>query len=229
MVSAADGTFSFQQLPAIDKVKVSIHRYMMDDTEKGIVLTESNTVALGDVAMTAKRLSPAKVTVTSTKSVANVAWETPADFTEYRHDSGIYDGRLGNINGTKNSVYGAVYRTPAILSSMSWFTDKYLQEHKSVNIFVFDLDTDGNPTSTVLFSRENVANVDNEWNTFVFPTELTAPRGYMLAISAEGHAGLGIAKATDEYPFAERESCFSDDYKTGVFTYVEEPTSTVRS
>ena len=114
-VSAADGTFSFQQLPAIDKVKVSIHRYMMDDAEKEIVLTESNTIALGDVAMTAKRLSPAKVTVTSTKSVANVAWETPADFTEYRHDSGIYDGRLGNINGTKNSVYGAVYRTPAIL------------------------------------------------------------------------------------------------------------------
>lgn len=221
-VSAADGTFSFQQLAAIDKVTVSIHRYMMDDAEKEIVLTESNTVALGDVAMTAKRLSPAKVTVTSTKSVANVAWETPADFTEYRHDSGIYDGRLGNINGTKNSVYGAVYRTPAILSSMSWFTDKYLQEHKSVNIFVFDLDTDGNPTSTVLFSRENVANVDNEWNTFVFPTELTAPRGYMLAISAEGHAGLGIAEATDEYPFAERESCFSDDYQTGVFTYVEE-------
>lgn len=221
-VSAADGTFSFQQLAAIDKVTVSIHRYMMDDAEKEIVLTESNTVALGDVAMTAKRLSPAKVTVTSTKSVANVAWETPADFTEYRHDSGIYDGRLGNINGTKNSVYGAVYRTPAILSSMSWFTDKYLQEHKSVNIFVFDLDTDGNPTSTVLFSRENVANVDNEWNTFVFPTELTAPRGYMLAISAEGHAGLGIAEATDEYPFAERENCFSDDYKTGVFTYVEE-------
>lgn len=219
---AADGTFSFQQLAAIDKVTVSIHRYMMDDAEKEIVLTESNTVALGDVAMTAKRLSPAKVTVTSTKSVANVAWETPADFTEYRHDSGIYDGRLGNINGTKNSVYGAVYRTPAILSSMSWFTDKYLQEHKSVNIFVFDLDTDGNPTSTVLFSRENVANVDNEWNTFVFPTELTAPRGYMLAISAEGHAGLGIAEATDEYPFAERENCFSDDYKTGVFTYVEE-------
>lgn len=221
-VSAADGTFSFQQLAAIDKVTVSIHRYMMDDAEKEIVLTESNTVALGDVAMTAKRLSPAKVTVTSTKSVANVTWETPADFTEYRHDSGIYDGRLGNINGTKNSVYGAVYRTPAILSSMSWFTDKYLQEHKSVNIFVFDLDTDGNPTSTVLFSRENVVNVDNEWNTFVFPTELTAPRGYMLAISAEGHAGLGIAEATDEYPFAERESCFSDDYQTGVFTYVEE-------
>ena len=86
-VSAADGTFSFQQLAAIDKVTVSIHRYMMDDAEKEIVLTESNTVALGDVAMTAKRLSPAKVTVTSTKSVANVTWETPADFTEYRHDS----------------------------------------------------------------------------------------------------------------------------------------------
>lgn len=57
-VSAADGTFSFQQLAAIDKVTVSIHRYMMDDAEKEIVLTESNTVALGDVAMTAKRLSP---------------------------------------------------------------------------------------------------------------------------------------------------------------------------
>ena len=169
---------------------------MTDDVVKKIDLTEANTIALGDVEMKAKRLSPAKVTVTSTNDVANVAWETPADFTEYRHDSGIYDGRLGNINGTKNSVYGAVYRTPAILSSMSWFTDKYLQEHKTVNIFVFDLDSNGNPTSTVLFSRENVANIDNEWNTFEFPAELTAPRGYMLAISADADAGLGIAKAS---------------------------------
>lgn len=45
---------------------------------------------------------------------------------------------------------------------------------------------------------------------------------YDVLIQAEGHAGLGIAEATDEYPFAERENCFSDDYKTGVFTYVEE-------
>lgn len=221
-ISATDGTFSLQQLPVIDKVSVNIHRYMTDDVVKKIDLTEANTIALGDVEMKAKRLSPAKVTVTSTNDVANVAWETPADFTEYRHDSGIYDGRLGNINGTKNSVYGAVYRTPAILSAMSWFTDKYLQEHKTVNIFVFDLDSNGNPTSTVLFSRENVANIDNEWNTFEFPTELTAPRGYMLAISADGHAGLGIAKASDEYPFAERENCYSDDYKSGNFTYIEE-------
>ena len=96
------------------------------------------------------------------------------------------------------------------------------QEHKTVNIFVFDLDSNGNPTSSVLFSRENVANIDNEWNTFEFPAELTAPRGYMLAISADGHAGLGIAKASDEYPFTERENCYSDDYKSGNFTYIEE-------
>lgn len=178
-VSAADGTFSFQQLAAIDKVTVSIHRYMMDDAEKEIVLTESNTVALGDVAMTAKRLSPAKVTVTSTKSVANVAWETPADFTEYRHDSGIYDGRLGNINGTKNSVYGAVYRTPAILSSMSWFTDKYLQEHKSVNIFVFDTDADDQTKWTKLsdapLAERTLA--DAQWATLPYG-------GYRYAVKA---------------------------------------------
>lgn len=51
--------------------------------------------------------------------------------------------------------------------------------------------------------------------TTILPVEIQKLRNVDIS-------GLGIAEATDEYPFAERENCFSDDYKTGVFTYVEE-------
>lgn len=220
--TGADGKFAFPGLWVADKAEINVSRYMMDDVCYYLPLGEDDVINIGDMQIPAKRLSPAKVEVNAVDMVANVAWEAPKDFSEYRHDSGVHDGRLGNANGTENSVYGAVFTTPARLESMMWYTERYLQEHPSVNVFVLDLDNEGKPTSTVLFSHKNVANNDNQWNTFTFPEPLDAPRGYMLAISAEGHVGLGIAAATDEYPFTTGVNCYSDDYRTGSFSYLEE-------
>ena len=222
VLTAADGTFAVNGLLIASVATLNIHRYMMADLASTVMFGHENAIDLGDVTMTAKRLAPAKVEVNATNEVANIVWEAPKDFMEYRHDSGVYDGRLGNVNGTENSVYGAVFTEPARLESMSWYTDKYLQEHPAVNVFVLDLDNEGKPTSTVLFSQKNVANTDNSWNTFTFPEPVEAPRGYMLAVSAEGHVGLGLAEATDEYPFTTGVNCYSDDYRTGAFSFVEE-------
>ena len=49
--------------------------------------------------------------------------------------------------------------------------------HSSVNIFVFDLDSEGEPTSTVLYSKMNVPNTDLQWTTFEFEVPIDAPVG----------------------------------------------------
>ena len=67
----------------------------------------------------------------------------------FRHDNGIHGGRLGTTGSTVKSVYGSVFRTPTKLTGMTWFTENYLTTHHTVNIFVFDLDTEGEPTSTI--------------------------------------------------------------------------------
>lgn len=89
--------------------------------------------------------------------------------------------------------------------------------------FVFDLDTEGEPTSTILYSQTNVPNKDMEWSSFEFPEPINAPNGYMLALSYEGHVGLGLDTGEGpDYPFTEKTNCFSEDYTTGKFTYTEE-------
>ncbi|MFQ9754691.1 MAG: T9SS type A sorting domain-containing protein [Barnesiella intestinihominis] len=106
---------------------------------------------------------------------------------------------------------------------MTWFTENYLTTHHTVNIFVFDLDTEGEPTSTILYSQTNVPNKDMEWSSFEFPEPINAPNGYMLALSYEGHVGLGLDTGEGpDYPFTEKTNCFSEDYTTGKFTYTEE-------
>lgn len=62
-----------------------------------------------------------------------------------------------------------------------------------------------------------------EWSSFEFPEPINAPNGYMLALSYEGHVGLGLDTGEGpDYPFTEKTNCFSEDYTTGKFTYTEE-------
>ena len=219
-VTASDGKFSIAGVMAAESAKLLVSRYELQPYSKELDLSSSE-ISLGEITMTDKLLTPYMVKVESTDSEARISWQKPLDLSEYRHDSGEHDGRIGKNGDTSKSVYGSVFRTPARLTGMSWYTENFLQTHPAVNVFVFDLNENGEPTSTVLYSKEGVTNSDNEWNSFDFPSPIDAPRGYMIAISCEGHAGLGLAKATEEYPFAERENCYSDDYTTGIFTYTE--------
>lgn len=215
-----DGKFAISDVMTAGSAKLLVSRYELQPYEQQLDLSASD-IALGNITMSDKLLSPYMPKAVATESAATITWQKPFDLTEYRHDSGEHDGRIGKNDGTEKSVYGSIFRTPSRLTDMSWYTENFLQTHPEVNVFVFDLDEAGNPTSTILYSQKNVANVDNRWNRLAFPSPIDAPRGYMLAISCEGHTGLGLAKVTDEYPFAERENCYSDDYTTGVFTYTE--------
>lgn len=221
-VSGEDGTFAFSGINAYGETKVIISRYEMEDYEAALDLSKAD-INLGDVQLTDKLLPPFDVTVEAGDAAATVVWKRPMDLDEYRNDSGVHDGRLGRTDDTEKSVYGAVFRTPARLTEMTWYTELYLQEHPTVNIFVFDLDESGQPTSKILYSQENVPNKDNTWSTFRFPQPVDAPRGYMLAVSGKGHTGIGLALAEGtDYPFVEGVNCFSTDYTTGEFVYTEE-------
>lgn len=219
-VSGNDGTFSLPSVLTDGTGELIVSHRELETKQLEVQLTDAVN-ALGNIVLTPRIVTPTDVKVTTADN-AIINWTKPVAYENYRVDSGDYDGRIGNPNGTATSVYGNVMRTPARLYGINWYTDKYLQEHSSVNIFVFDLDSDGNPTSTTLYQKENVQNIDNQWNTLTFDTPIDAPNGYMLAISATGHAGLGLAAESADYPFAERTTCYSDDYTTGSFSYVED-------
>ena len=219
--SAADGTFAFADVPQATYV-LSTERYGLQTDQRTIDLAAGGG-DMGDLVLADKRLAPWRPTATLHDGQMSIAWEQPRDIRTYRHDNGVHGGRLGTPGSTARSVYGAVFRTPALLTGMSWLTESYLTTHPVVNVFVFDLDEEGEPTSHLLYSRQDAPNQDDEWTELAFPTPVDAPRGYMLAISCEGHVGLGLDTGEGpDHPFAEHVNCYAEDYTTGQFTYTEE-------
>lgn len=221
MESAADGSFSFTGVKVAGSAELTIERYGLRSYEQELEL--SAVADLGEVLLEDKLLPPYGLKAEAIGEEVALSWQMPFDSREFRHDSGEHGGRIGKTDGVANSVFGAVFRTPSRLTGMSWYSEKFLQEHPKINVFVFDLDVDGNPTSSILYSQKDVANEDDSWNVLSFPEPIDAPNGYMLAVSCEGHVGLGLDTGMNpDYPFEERTNCYSDDYATGEFIYTEE-------
>lgn len=177
---------------------------------------------LPDIVLYDKFLAPYGVGTEENEAGVSVTWSEPLDLSVFRHDNGKHNGRLGKTGATEKSVYGAVFRTPAKLTGMTWYTENYLQSHPFVDVFVFALDESGEPTSTILFHQSGVPNTDNEWTSFDFPHPVEAYGGYMLGLSYAGHVGLGLDNGEGpDYPFEEKINCYTDDYETGEFIYTE--------
>ena len=220
--SGPDGTFIFPQVYQSNLYALTIERYGLSNDTLTLNVENSNIV-LDDIILKDKPLPPYSLQAEIQGEQVKLEWKEPMDTRLFRHDNGIHGGRLGTTGSTVKSVYGSVFRTPTKLTGMTWFTENYLTTHRTVNIFVFDLDAEGEPTSTILYSQTNVPNKDMEWSSFEFPEPINAPNGYMLALSYEGHVGLGLDTGEGpDYPFTEKTNCFSEDYTTGKFTYTEE-------
>lgn len=217
-----DGMFAIPDVYQAEKYKLVVERYGLCNDTLTLDLEDKNIV-LEDIILEDKPLAPYLLKAELTDEQMKLNWREPMDNRTFRHDNGIHGGRLGTTGSTAKSVYGSVFRTPAKLTGMTWFTENYLQSHPTVNIFIFDLDADGEPTSAILYSKANVPNKDLEWITYEFPEPVNAPNGYMLALSYEGHVGLGLDNGEGpDYPFVEHTNCYAEDYTTGVFTYTEE-------
>lgn len=217
-----DGAFIVPEVYQADDYILIVERYGLSNDTIKLNVKDSNIV-LEDILLKDKPLPPYLLRAELQGDHMKLDWKEPVDTREFRHDNGIHGGRLGTTSSTAKSVYGSVFRTPAKLTGMTWFTENYLLTHPTVNLFVFDLDPEGEPTSTILYSRMNVPNKDMEWTTFEFPQPVDAPNGYMLALSYEGHVGLGLDNGEGpDYPFALHTNCYAEDYTTGKFTYTEE-------
>lgn len=161
---------------------------------------------------------PLMVSAASSATAVNVNWGEPGIPTTFRYDDGVPTGPMGFSKPTflENSVVGAAHKTPAVLSSMTWWIvgNKDQIPHTTVNVFVFDLDSEGIPTNTILFSKMNVPNRDNQWSKFNFPAPVECPNGFMIAVSYKGFLGLGHDSGlSQEFPFTSGTNYFSANYE----------------
>ncbi|MCL2246770.1 MAG: carboxypeptidase regulatory-like domain-containing protein, partial [Lentimicrobiaceae bacterium] len=151
---------------------------------------------------------------------ADVNWIVPETYptSTFRHCSDIANWYIGFSNCSRYSVLGSVFRVDAEVTSITWVTSAAGGQHNFVNVFIFDLDEDGNPTNKVLYNVDNVPNVDNQWTTHNIPGSISARNGFMLAVSYNsGSFALLYDQATEEYPFVPNVNFYSANYETSPF------------
>jgi len=155
----------------------------------------------------------------------HLMWEAPEGETldEFRYDDGVQDGQLGFQGGTNNGVMGSVHRNDAEVHEVHWFTTNEGGPHATVNLFIFGLNAQGLPNgSDVLFQQMSIPNVDMQWNEFVLPDPVSAPNGFMLAMSYTGFLGLGTDDGIGApWEFQPNTHYFSADYTGNQWSTVE--------
>jgi len=153
-------------------------------------------------------------------NAAIISWSQPT-LVDFRYDSGLNAGQRGfQISmpyiDRNYSVMGSVFRTKAQVDEVSWYLKDEGGPHNQINVFIFDLDENGNPTSNILYHAV-VPNTDMTWNTHVLHRPVSTPNGFMVAVSYLGFVALGTDVPSEEYPFVPQTQYYANDYTTGAF------------
>jgi len=192
-------------------------------TETISVDIDSPTADLGEIFLNDKLESPSYVEAVKNADAADINWLSPYERTVYRRDGDNMVSQFGHNYAGEVAVFGQVYREPAELYQMSWYLNEVDYPHEFVNVYVFALNAQGNPTNTILFEQANVPNVDLQWSTFIFPETITVDNGFYIALSHPLRLEIGIDGGTDpQYPFEYNANWVSEDYGSNEFILMED-------
>ncbi|MCL2074586.1 MAG: M12 family metallo-peptidase [Marinilabiliaceae bacterium] len=148
---------------------------------------------------------------------AIIDWDKPMPPEIFRYDSGFYLTAYGFAIPSPRGVYGSCHRENAILTKMSWYINA---SHTEINLFIFSLDEQGQPTNNIIYSALDVPNIRG-WNNYDFPEPVYASGGFFMALSHNtSHLSLAVSRPTLEYPFMYNTQFASLDYLTGIFSDV---------
>ncbi len=227
--SDAQGRFSFSAYQGsgyvLEAFKPRFELYVADSVNL------DGALDLGEIRMQDALLAPSDLlAVPQPDGRMRLSWNRPDGNEVFRYDNGVPNLFYGDDAATDKTVLGTVFRRPALLRSMSWMTMEYQDiRHETVNVFVFDLDKDGQPTSRLLYSKYGVPNTDSAWTTHVFDTLVSAPNGFMVGLSyyEDGEGYLAIANdlhtagSDPDYPFVPGTQYYTADYTRGQFSTLE--------
>ncbi len=220
--SDASGNFSIPEVFYADGYMVTVSKtgYFTEIINLDI---DSPTVDMDNIFLTDKLESPSYVQAVKNDAAADISWLSPYERTVYRRDGGELISQIGHNFGGNLAVFGQVFREPAELYQMSWYLNEVDYPHEFVNVYVFALNAQGNPTNTILFEQANVPNVDLTWSTFIFPETITVENGFYIAISHAERLEIGIDAGTNpEFPFENNVNWVSEDYGSGEFLLMED-------
>lgn len=222
--TAADGSFNIAGVPENSNYAISItkNKLLGYDTTLDVDADQNLDITLED---NIKAPYNVKVAVDSTSNALNVTWNAPMnDPVEDRIDDGTITTSVGISNPTSTCAFGVVRKNPAQVYGVKFYLcGAATLTHYSVALRIFDLDTNGQPTSNVLYENTYVPVTDDQWTSYTLPAPVDCPNGYYIAISGSQYMNIAIDGDGDsqKYPFQEGVNCFTNDYTSGNFWYLE--------
>lgn len=220
MKTDASGRFSFESVVTAPGTTVTVTKaWHLDKVQTKDLDADWN---LGDLTLEFAHFKPANVSAQTTDETSEIAWEIPSAQSGLGYDSGNADTQVGIQSQAGTVIIGTVFRTPMTLKGASWYTTSEGGPHNSVNIYIFDLDEEGNPSGTLLYSQRAVLNSDNQWNSIEIPDGVEAPRGCFVSVNYPGFHGIGVDHSPKTHPFKENVYAFSTDYNSGDYMYLTE-------
>lgn len=204
-------------------LKVEKSRYVKH--ERSIIIDNAKC-NVGDIILEDDIKKPAAVYADASDGNMQISWVDDSDVSEFRYDNGVISDQLGIPYAFFRAVFGSIHKQPSKLINMSWVTvadeSDPMAVHKTVDVYVFDLNQYGRPTKNILFSQIGVKNTDNQWSSFKFPLPVECPNGFMIAIGSAGFIGIGLDDGqSKEFPFKLNTHYYSGDYETIEFSLLE--------
>ena len=222
--TGADGAFSVPSVFSHDGYSLVIAKNNL--VSYSTTLDVTSDVDCGEISLADNVKAPYRVSVEELDNqTAQVSWQTPlGDPREYRYDDGVFSRSLSINNGGSGAVFGNINRTPSVLYGCSFYimSTAAILNHYGVNVFVVDLDENGNPTDKTLY-QQYVSITDDAWTSVTFPAPIDCPNGYFIGVSHGQAINLAIDGEGDktEWPFAKKVNCYTADITTGQWTYLD--------
>lgn len=213
-VTDATGTYRIEKVfydYSETKYSMTVEKNNFETKEVKNLYLMSYEYPQSDIRLTYKNVAPDGVSVKEdADGNAAVAWKAPADVVEFAYDNGTAGSPMGFDSGRENNAIGVVYRTPATVRAVKWYTLSYTDKKPFVHVYLIDLDEQGNPNGKLLYSQLNVPTKDDEWTTFTLPEAVEAPRGFLLALSGEGN--IALAKDNNNQVVGGHTQTYSNAY-----------------
>ena len=220
--SSSDGKFELNGIFKTGQYMLMVMKTGYELITRTVPSTESS-LNLGQFKLEIKKLPPLSAETEEKGTVMNISWQNPVDSDWLYYDNGVDKGMVGvqteNQSLDTKAVSGTVYRTPAILTGMSFFLPNQGDPKDLVRAYVFDLDDEGNPVTKPLYRSDPMSCEEKVWTTFTFPEPIDAPNGFMIAVGYPGSLVLVCRDESKEIPL--RSQCFAQNYEKGDFFYME--------
>lgn len=210
----ANGAFEFADVYAIDTYELSVSTKNYSPFTKQIDLNVQSDIDLGSLAL--DEIAYPVYGLSLNESTLN--WYAPVEQKECRYDDGTMAQTAGFLpQFTSNkSLFGAVYQTPGKVTKVKWYIASLKGETtKKVNLFIMNIDAEGNPTAEPIYIAENIISSCGTWFEYSLSNPAVAPNGFLVGIgSSTESVNLGVDTGVDEnYPdVSNTKMFFTDDY-----------------